>query len=64
MNGKDKKGELKLIRGGLEEEYIKQESLGLHCYSCGAPMSDGVEHISPKLFKCSYCGRDYRIQHK
>ncbi len=64
MEGDGHRGELKLLRGGLEERYRGLGRERMHCYSCGAPLGEDNEQVSMYRFRCSYCGRIYRIVHR
>lgn len=64
MEGDGQRGELKLLRGGLEERYRGLGRERMHCYSCDAPLGEDDEQVSMYRFRCSYCGRTYRIVHK
>lgn len=64
MEGDGQRRELKLLRGGLEERYRELGRERMHCYSCGAPLGEDNEQVSMYRYRCSYCGRTYRIVHR
>ncbi len=45
MEGDGQRGELKLLRGGLEERYRELGRERMHCYSCGAPLGEDNEQV-------------------
>jgi|GEM_PF-4103654 len=64
MEGDGHRGELRLLRGGLEERYRDLGRERMHCYSCGAPLGEDNEQVCTYKYRCSYCGRTHRIVHR